>query len=202
MADTITSEAGRPDPRDQLLAYRAARGWSQVRTAEETGVSPATIAHIERGFQKNPRRVTLMKFAQGFGVPLDEFLSDPPKGRGPSLPERITASRTGHSYLTHTLSETIAFGQAASTEAIRTRIRELVEESRVLHEADRKPTEYLPAEAMESPATLKAARNEIKDVRRGFVVRVMALAEIGGGKDLLAEAERIVAEHQELSAPV
>lgn len=64
------------DVRDRLLAYRADRGWSQARLAEESGVSETTIAHIETGANKRPRRITLMRLAQAFGVTLDEFLSD------------------------------------------------------------------------------------------------------------------------------
>jgi len=68
------------DTRDRLLAYRADRGWSQAKTAEASGVSPATIAHIETGANKRPRRITLMRLAQAFGVSLDDFLAaDPPK---------------------------------------------------------------------------------------------------------------------------
>lgn len=71
--------------RDRLLAYRADRGWSQARTAEESGVAPATIAHIETGANRRPRRITLMKLAQSFGVSLDDFLSDGP----PAAPRGI-----------------------------------------------------------------------------------------------------------------
>jgi transcriptional regulator with XRE-family HTH domain len=67
-----------------MLAYRADRGWTQVRLSEESGVSGATIAHIETQANKRPRRITLMRFAQAFGVSLDEFLSDaPPKPVAP-----------------------------------------------------------------------------------------------------------------------
>jgi len=72
--------------RDRLIAYRADRGWSQARLVEESGVSGATIAHIETGANKRPRRITLMRLAQAFGVSLDDFLSDgPPKA--PQAPE-------------------------------------------------------------------------------------------------------------------
>jgi transcriptional regulator with XRE-family HTH domain len=74
------------DIRDRLLAYRADRGWSQAKTAEESGVAPATIAHIETGANKRPRRITLMRLAQSFGVSLDDFLSDGPP-RAPHIQE-------------------------------------------------------------------------------------------------------------------
>lgn len=80
---------------------------------------------------------------------------------------------------------------------IRGRIRELAEESDVLHVALQKPNEHLPPEVLSSPEALKAAREEIRAVSRGLVARVMALAEIGGGRDLVAEAERIIVEHRE-----
>jgi len=183
--------------RDRLLAYRVARGWSQVRTAEEAGVGHATITNIETGANTRPHRATLMKLALAFGVSLDEFLSDnPPKAPGPSLPGSLLRSRTGHDHLMRSLAETIAFGEDASQEEIKARLRDLSEEKAVLREASRKPREYL-AESMENPTKLKAARKEIEAVAKGFVVRVMALAEIGGGKDLVADAERIIAEHRE-----
>jgi transcriptional regulator with XRE-family HTH domain len=75
-----------------LLAYRADRGWSQARLVEESGVAGATIAHIETRANKNPRRITLMRLAQAFGVSLDEFLSDrPPKApvQTEALPLRL-----------------------------------------------------------------------------------------------------------------
>ena len=66
------------DIRDRLVAYRADRGWSQARLVEESGVSGATIAHLETGANKRPRRITLTRIAQGFGVSLDDLLSDEP----------------------------------------------------------------------------------------------------------------------------
>lgn len=74
--------------RDRLIAYRADRGWSQATLVEKSGVSGATIAHIETGANTRPRRITLMRIAQAFGVSLDDFLSDaPPKApQGPEVP--------------------------------------------------------------------------------------------------------------------
>lgn len=72
--------------RDRLLAHRVARGWTQAQTAEEAGVSPTTIAHIETGANTNPRRITLMRLARAFGLTLDEFLSD-------DLPKKVSETR-------------------------------------------------------------------------------------------------------------
>ncbi len=81
------------DIRDRLLAYRADRGWSQARLVEESGVSGATIAHLETGANKRPRRITLMRLAQAFGVSLDDFLSDgPPKA--PASQEALQRQET------------------------------------------------------------------------------------------------------------
>jgi transcriptional regulator with XRE-family HTH domain len=67
--------------RDRLLAYRIARGWTQVQTAQRAGISPTTIAHIETGDTDNPRRITLMRLAQAFGVSLEEFVGEAPPGQ-------------------------------------------------------------------------------------------------------------------------
>jgi len=83
--------------RDRLLAYRVARGWTQVRTAEEAGISPTTIAHIETGANTNPRRATLMRLAIAFGVSLDEFLSEgPPKAPAAQRPAWVLDMRLEH----------------------------------------------------------------------------------------------------------
>jgi transcriptional regulator with XRE-family HTH domain len=192
--------------RDRLLAYRVARGWSQVRTAEEAGVGHATITNIETGANTRPHRATLMKLALAFGVSLDEFLSDrPPKPPGPSLPGEILRLETGHDHLARNLTSLVAEAEGMSVQQIRDRIRELSEEAAALRQARLVPSAHLPQEALETPQALKAAREEIRGVSRGFVVRVMALAEVGAEKeeaaaeDLIAEAERIVAEHREMN---
>lgn len=184
------------DVGERLLLYRDSRNWSQERTAEEAGVSPTTITHIETGQSPNPRRVTLRRLARAFGVSLEEFESDrPPKRSGPSLPAEILRRETGHDHLTRSLADTIDEGERMSHDEIRERIREIVAESWVLHRAVREPSDHLPPEALGKQS--KATREEIRTVSRGLVARVMVLAEIGGGKELIDEAERAVAEHQE-----
>ena len=188
--------------RDRLLAYRVSRGWTQVRTAEEAGVGRATVENIETGANRKPHRATLMKLALAFGVSLEEFLSDrPPKASGPSLPAEILRRETGHDHLTRSLAETIEFGQAASTDEIRERIRELEEESTVLHEAVRRLDDHLPSGAPKTFQGRKAVREEIRAASKGFVVRVMALAEIGATAELQEEAKQILAEHREVNVP-
>lgn len=190
--------------RDRLLAYRVSRGWSQVRMAQEAGVGHATITNIETGANKKPHRATLMKLALAFGVSLEEFLSDrPPKAPGPSLPADLLRRRAGHAYLTGSLTNLVAEAEGMSVPEIRSRLEELSEEAAVLREARLAPSEHFPPQALKSPEATKAARDEIRAVSRGFVARVMALAEVGAEKEqsaaeeLIAEAERIVAEHRE-----
>jgi hypothetical protein len=132
-----------------------------------------------------------------------------PKALGPSWPRLLLRNRAGHDFLTHSLADTVAFAEAASQAEIKARIQALAEEQAVLHEASRKPREYLPGLFGPPPSgktlphadieEVKAAREEIKAVAKGFVVRVKVLAEIGGRKDetgdskaLMAEAERIL----------
>lgn len=195
------------DVGERLLLYRDARGWSQERTAEEAGVSPTTITHIETGQSPNPRRVTLMRLARAFGVSLEEFLSDrPPKGGGPSLPAQILRREAGHDHLSRPLSELVAAAEGMTIPEIKARIRELAEESRVLHEAVQRPREHLPPEALKTPTALRAARDEIRAVSRGLVARVISLAGVGvqqeeaAAEELRAEVERLLTEHSELEA--
>ena len=57
---------------ERLYELREQRGWTQVRTAQEAGLSHATITHLETG-KVEPRMPTLRKLARAFGVTVDEL---------------------------------------------------------------------------------------------------------------------------------
>ena len=198
---------------ETLRRLRTERGLSQARLAARAELDPSTVNQIERG-AREASPATLHKLADALDVGLYELLEGEPspKAPGPSLPESLLRSRTGHRYLTHSLAETVAFATSASQHEIRTRLRDLSEEQAVLREALRHRPEYAP-ELFEPPPSDKMLPHakDIEEVRRakdaigavagGFVVRVMTLAEIGGrkdgtgdSKDLIAEAERILQE--------
>lgn len=68
-----------------LAAIRERRMWTQVRLAEEAGVSPTTVSGIENGRISRPHFGTLRKLAVALGVEPEELLTRPGVGRGGAL---------------------------------------------------------------------------------------------------------------------
>ncbi len=66
----------------KLMVIRERRMWTQVRLAEEAGVSPTTVSGIESGRISRPRFGTLRKLARALGVDPEEFISVPGSGEG------------------------------------------------------------------------------------------------------------------------
>ena len=58
----------------KLAAIRERRMWTQVRLAEEAGVSPTTVSGIESGRISRPRFGTLRKLARALGVEPEELI--------------------------------------------------------------------------------------------------------------------------------
>jgi transcriptional regulator with XRE-family HTH domain len=54
--------------RNQLVALRKERGWTQEKAAESAGVGYKTYQHLELGVRDNPTLKILEKLAEGFGV--------------------------------------------------------------------------------------------------------------------------------------
>src|SRR5215216_4966919 len=67
---TNRSQAGK-----NLAALREWRMWTQVRLAEEAGISPTTVSGIENGRISRPRFGTLRKLARALGVEPEELIS-------------------------------------------------------------------------------------------------------------------------------
>ena len=61
----------------RLIGLRRSRMWTQVRLAEEAGVSPTTVSGIESGRISRPHFGTLGKLARALGVDPRELLADP-----------------------------------------------------------------------------------------------------------------------------
>ena len=59
----------------KLAIIRERRMWTQVRLAEEAGVSPTTVSGIESGRISRPRFGTLRKLAWALGVDPEELIS-------------------------------------------------------------------------------------------------------------------------------
>ena len=59
----------------KLAIIRERRMWTQVRLAEEAGVSPTTVSGIESGRISRPRFGTLRKLARALGVEPEELIS-------------------------------------------------------------------------------------------------------------------------------
>src|SRR5215216_1482775 len=60
-----------------LAALRERQMWTQVRLAEEAGVSPTTVSGIESGRITRPHFGTLRKLARALGVEAEELVSPP-----------------------------------------------------------------------------------------------------------------------------
>jgi len=59
----------------RLRALRTARGWTLDKAAEQTGVDWRHIQMVEAG-HSNVTLLTLVRIAEGFGVPLSTFFID------------------------------------------------------------------------------------------------------------------------------
>lgn len=72
-----------------LAASRERRMWTQVRLAEEAGVSPTTVSGIENGRISRPHFGTVRKLAVALGVEPEELLTRPGVMRG-GVPEDLS----------------------------------------------------------------------------------------------------------------
>jgi transcriptional regulator with XRE-family HTH domain len=59
----------------RLVLIRERRMWTQVRLAEEAGISPTTVSGIESGRISRPHFGTLRKLARALGVEPEELVS-------------------------------------------------------------------------------------------------------------------------------
>lgn len=57
----------------QLIRARYRKGWSQMKLAQEAGLSPTTILAIEKG-RSVPRGQTLADLAEALDLDLDKLL--------------------------------------------------------------------------------------------------------------------------------
>lgn len=58
---------------NRIKEVRSAKGWTQAKLAEESGVEPSYISHIERGVTKLSLP-TLICIANALGASLDELV--------------------------------------------------------------------------------------------------------------------------------
>lgn len=58
----------------RLKYYREQIGLSQIDLSEKSGISQASIARIESGKQKNLKRETMKKLADGLGISLSQLM--------------------------------------------------------------------------------------------------------------------------------
>lgn len=58
----------------RLKYYREQIGLSQIDLSEKSNISQASIARIESGKQKNLKRETMKKLADGLGISLSQFI--------------------------------------------------------------------------------------------------------------------------------
>src|SRR5215203_3163948 len=70
--------------RNNLAALRELRMWTQVRLAEEAGVSPTTVSGIENGRISRPHFGTVRKLAVALKVEPEELLPRMERGARPA----------------------------------------------------------------------------------------------------------------------
>lgn len=58
---------------DRIWQLRDARGWSQIQTSREAGISNTTLNTLENG-RRAPSLITLRKLARAFDIPVSELL--------------------------------------------------------------------------------------------------------------------------------
>jgi len=106
-----------------LVAIRERRMWTQVRLAEEAGVSPTTVSGIESGRISRPHFGTLRKLARALGVEPEELVSssDAVEGGAPSTLSLEWAMSSGEEEFEREL-------EGASIERLNSLFRELGEE--------------------------------------------------------------------------
>ena len=70
--------------RRNLMVLRETRMWTQVRLAEEAGVSPTTVSGIENGRISRPHFGTVRKLAVALKVEPEELLPRIERGARPA----------------------------------------------------------------------------------------------------------------------
>jgi transcriptional regulator with XRE-family HTH domain len=75
--------------RKNLVVLRESRMWTQLRLAEEAGVSPTTVSGIENGRISRPHFGTVRKLAVALEVEPEDLLPHPGMRRG-SVPARLS----------------------------------------------------------------------------------------------------------------
>jgi len=75
--------------RRNLIVLRESRMWTQVRLAEEAGISPTTVSGIENGRISRPHFGTVRKLAVALEVEPEDLLPRP-GGRRSGIPVRLS----------------------------------------------------------------------------------------------------------------
>jgi transcriptional regulator with XRE-family HTH domain len=75
--------------RKNLVVLRESRMWTQLRLAEEAGVSPTTVSGIENGRISRPHFGTVRKLAVALEVESEDLLPHPGMRRG-GVPARLS----------------------------------------------------------------------------------------------------------------
>lgn len=70
-------ENARQSLRDRVRRLRVARGWSQDKLGERSGLPRQTIAHVERWTKRGPSFSTLCALASAFKMRLSELVDEP-----------------------------------------------------------------------------------------------------------------------------
>ena len=60
-----------------IKAVREARGLSQIKLAEDSGITPAYLCELESGAKSNPGYKILTSISSALGVNVSELLEEP-----------------------------------------------------------------------------------------------------------------------------
>jgi transcriptional regulator with XRE-family HTH domain len=58
----------------RLLAFRRAKGWTQVELAKKARVTQALVSQLEAGKKNSPSVVPLLRIAKALGVTVEQLL--------------------------------------------------------------------------------------------------------------------------------
>lgn len=171
----------------KLRVLRAERGLTQELAAERIGITSETLSDLERG-KRRAYAPTLTKISKGYGVPVEALVEEEPALPLVEGPLRSVRSELvtgpGHDYLALPVETNMRDAEGMSLGELLIRVGYLAAEN-----------DYLASLNPRRFADPKAAKAEIKRLRRNFLPTIVELAEIAKRKhDAEVPVERLRAK--------
>ena len=160
---------------ERLRVLRAKRGLGLVEAAEGIGIDRQTLRRLERG-DGHPYFPTLRKISAFYDVSVEELIvaeeETAPLGEGPLRSPRVElVDALGHDYIALPVKTNMRDAEGMSLGQLLIRVGGIAAERDYLDSL--KPSEF------EDP---RAAKAEIRELRRNFLPTIMELAEIAKRK--------------------